>query len=933
MGRIQIFKGRIKALSKIIRINFSRSLITLIGITIALSMVSATLIYLDSNRQSYYLTIFEDPKLRDTIEYDIYDLTYYEQNVSIETITDIRNEIESEHKEYKIDQLLYSTVEMVFYCSDRVYFPEDEDIEFTFYGINITDDLLESCIPGSNLPIANDEVILYFPENVTIDINQTANYSFSYQQDNIKKFQNITMKATGIITKSSVKDSSFFNEIRDYRPCILLSHEELLNLLNSLNQLQERRFSVRISLNYRFNLENINTNEIVQTVSSLVRFGRDGRGGFNYGEIYIDSQLRWYWDVSGKVNTFNLIISLFIFLAIPAFIISFLLVNFSMGIIHEDRKKTLALYKMRGFSNRFIFIALLIENLILGLTASILGLIAGIPIYYLISTTTGFLSFDFNYWPSSIVLKSSSITNLIVFGIILTLLFNLRSIMKLTKAKIISLEEKESTKQKRKPGMIRQKIDVFLLSQGIIGILILYLIINVILNTGYQNQGIFMLFLPLIAILAFLSPISLLIGFIFALNRFIPIILHKVGRIFWNRNYRLLGIAIRNLSVKPKVTTRTTLLIATTMAFLIMLAVVPTSLMNHINNSALYNAGSEIKIYGGHLDEDQYNNLTLELDNITGMKFSLVEELSIYREIDGQIQFREYIMGIENDFIEVAFWKNIYDGASLEKLVESIFNSQKKNPAIIDAVTAKNEKLNIGDVYKSDPSDPQSLEFTITEITDYWPSLISRSSENQRFIVTKRTITHNLSSDSGFYIWCKINNDFDRKSITNEIIKLAEKYGTYINNVAEDLQANPEDLEGNFFWIVINYDFIVILIVLLIMLFLFTITRMKSHSTEIGLSRALGMKYKPIFIILFLEPIILILLSGIPGSLLSFLLILFIASFSSPIMSYDPPFIVSANFPSIILIYLSILAITLISGLLASYRATRANISKILKVE
>jgi ABC-type antimicrobial peptide transport system permease subunit len=903
-------------------------------------MVSATLIYLDSNRQSYYLTIFDDPNFSDTLEYDMWVSNSYEQNVSIETITNLRNEIESKHKEYNIDQLLYSTVEMVFYCSKRVFLPhlpEGEDNKFSFYGINMTEDLLESCNPGSNLPIADDEIILYFPENATIDINQTANYSFSYQQDNIEKFHNITLKATGIITKSSVKEnSSFFSEIRDYRPSILLSYEKLLKLLNSLNQLQLRKFELNIELNYRLNIENFNTNEIIQIASSLVHFG-DHYGhhyGYDfYGYFDISSRLRCYSKVSGKINTFNNIISLFIFLAIPAFIISFLLVNFSMGIINEDRKKILALYKMRGFSNRFIFIALLIENLILGLTASFLGLLAGVPIYYLISTTTGFLSFDFNYWPNIIVLKPSSINILILFGIILTFLVNLRSILKLAKAKIVSLEEKESPKQKRKPGMVRQNIDVFLLSQGIIGILMLYFVINGILNSGYQNQGIFMLFLPLIAILAFLSPISLIIGFIFALNRFIPIILHRVGRIFWKKNYRLLGIAIRNLSVKPEVTTRTTLLIATTMAFLIMLAVVPTSLVNHNNNNTFYDAGSEIKIYCGNIDERNRSNLIENLDNITGMEASLVQKISTQREINDQLNLKYEIMGIENDFTDVAFWRNFYDGASLEKLVESIFNSQEKNPAIIDAVTAKIEELNIGDIYKYHPSDPQSVEFTIVEITDYWPALVKRYDENQRFIVTKRTITNNISSDSSNYIWCKINKNFDRKSITNEIKGSAEQYGLYIDDVTKRLQVNPLNLEGNFFWIVANFDFIVILMVLLIMLFLFTLTRMKSHSTEIGLSRALGMKYKPVFIILFFEPVILILLSGIPGSLLSFLLIIFMASFSSPIMGYNPPFMISAHFPSIVLIYLSIFVITLISGLLTSYRAARANISKILKVE
>ena len=119
------------------------------------------------------------------------------------------------------------------------------------------------------------------------------------------------------------------------------------------------------------------------------------------------------------------------------------------------------------------------------------------------------------------------------------------------------------------------------------------------------------------------------------------------------------------------------------------------------------------------------------------------------------------------------------------------------------------------------------------------------------------------------------------------------------------------------------------------MIILFTTVRIASHTTEIGLSRALGMKTKQVFLLMFTEPLILFLISGIPGILFGSFFTLFLLQWTNPLLTLGggTPFVVYPNLFSIFLIYSSIFVVTLVSGFLASIIGSRANISKILKVE
>lgn len=78
---------------------------------------------------------------------------------------------------------------------------------------------------------------------------------------------------------------------------------------------------------------------------------------------------------------------------------------------------------------------------------------------------------------------------------------------------------------------------------------------------------------------------------------------------------------------------------------------------------------------------------------------------------------------------------------------------------------------------------------------------------------------------------------------------------------------------------------------------------------------------------------VLFVLSGIPGGVVGSIFLIFLASILSPLLVPAPPFILDFNLLVILSVYIVIFFVTVVMGIVTSFMATRADISKILKVE
>ncbi|MFX1505563.1 MAG: FtsX-like permease family protein [Promethearchaeota archaeon] len=953
MGKIITAFGRLKLLLQLTRGNLRRSSISIIGLAISVSLIAAFVIYLEIDKTNYYLEILERPEFDNyPFRYCIWDeeiLSHADSNYIIGAKEVLEQKInESNLKGILIPHPFFPTIEDTYYQ----YFMNQSD-RVKLQGITIDDSVLTDCIEGSTLPNSTDEVILYNPLNQTINIGEKLNITIRYYtspESDVRKKYNYTLTISGVITSDSLnsnsplknlgfsaEDPTFITDIANYLSILQNIDSEVKLLATSTYT-----FESTITFLYGINFTAINERNVVSIVHNLYSYVEFTSWGFYLEDYYIHSYATTYYTLGGKINEYNNLFLGFMIFSVPVFIITLFLINFSLGIINEKREKGLSLFKIRGLSSSFIFLILTLETLLVSLMASIIGIIIGIPFSMLMMMTKGFLVFDTDLIPNRVIISLDNLYLIFLLGFLIALLSHFRTIIRLARSGVSELDQEASKKKKRAQGKFRGNLDIFLLTQGILGTIFLTLIMNILPKANIGTMEGFMIFLPVILILVVFSPISLLVGFVFAFNRFMLPILSHLGKFLWEKDRRLIAVATRNLAINSRNTKRTTLLITCTISFLMILSIVPNSILLHLRHTEYYHNGSDVQIIirPSKFNLSKLSEFSSQLDDTPGIDTTLVSRLE-YHFYEGGGEWKEFeILGIERNFVDVAFWKKNYDDKSLDHFVTLLHSSSQKYPVIIDSVSSRLENLKISDTYTVN-SDSNRVEVSIEEMTDYWPGLIFRGSTDDRFLITTRPLLQNLTVAIGFGItvldnevWCKILPGYELDEVVPKIQNITADFGgSYIRVTLKTLGFDVESRSGKFFWIIVNFNYLTALGVTLFVITLFTITRISSQATELGLSRALGMKYRQIFILMFFEPLLLFLISGIPGGIFGTLLIMSFANFGAPLFNYGPPLTLSIDIFSIILIYGSVLLIIVLSGFITSFMAIRANISQILKVE
>ncbi len=961
MRRYLFLKEKFIVLLQILRLNLRTSMITLIGLSIALSTITTNIIYLETNKADYYLSLFKRGDFSSIVRYshDPNNIQAFEQPKDLLSLQESLDEKISDHG---LENLL---VKHPFYplclLENKVFFLNQSDSS-SFYGLNLNESILTDCVEGSYLPTNMNDTILLTPSLSGLNIGD--NYDISiYLGPSI--YYSHTLRIVGLITPESLGNNSLLNEV--FPPYVFqrLSEEpikilttlgEFLSLfrniesdLSSLTTIDE----LSISLHFRVDIQttNLNPNNVLKEVPSLLSFLIETDifylDGYLISKVYntnipiLISQLNEY-----KSFFFNLLL-----LGIPAFIAAILLVNFSLGLIYESRKKNVLLFKTRGVSSQFLIKALFLEGVVIAIIAVIISSILGLIGFFFFSTTTGYLTFDITQIRDKIVIPDFLLPVTISFSIIFTFLTSFRAMNRLAKSKLVLLDQEVTATTFLKLRKIPKAFNQVLLFLGLAGIIFLALILQLIneSNLDIESPELFMLFSPLIIILIILSPISCLIGFILTYNQYLPLLMNKLRLYCWKKDWGLLALAIRNLSINHKITRQVTLLTACTLSFLMILSSFPISNYRYIVDRTYYDAGAEIKIYLKQADSSEtiLQEVATQLSSIQGLQFTIVSYLGFSYTDNNGIYHDVNFCGIEENFHQVAYWQDYYDDQSLKALVQALFNSTNPFPIILDSNTAQNTRITQNNVYHPFPTALSSIEFTVEEVSNCWPGFIDTKDNAFHFGIVQRTLLENIStiidiSNEGIgysplttRFFCKVTTGYDSDVITAQLLNVTRNYENLISIkiLRSQIENYDHHISTQILWIIINFNFFNCLCVVLLIIVLFAVVRIFSYNTEIGLSRALGMKYQQVFLLLFMEPVVLFLLSGIPGSCMGLLMLIFVTIALAPLLVPIPPFILDYNLSVILLVYLLIFSVTIIAGVATSFFATRIDISRLLKVE
>ncbi|MFX0061085.1 MAG: FtsX-like permease family protein [Candidatus Hermodarchaeota archaeon] len=935
------------------RVGLNLTIITLIGLTIGLSMLSAALFQLDSTRVDFYFNTLEEFQEDLNLEIIANGLV---SSTSFQTLFEIQEEIDSLISESNLENFLrikdFSPFSRIF---DVLYFNQTSVVDYTdIYGINsMNESILTECIAGSRLPSNKREVLVFVKDIITspISLNDSLNISRNFDG----RSHNLTLTAVGLLTPSTITPNSTLASITRNRDYVLITSLNFsFSLVQSMNtEIFElynfnSNFYSRFYFSYNFDYKKVAKTNVLSVMSSIIYFHNILWGIYynKFGSYSIAPNIQLD-DLYLEFLKFYGLYPAFLILSIPIFIIVALTVSFSLRLINERREKALKLLKIRGITRRFAFLVMFFETLLIAVFSALLALVVGIPLSLFLGSSSGFLLFGQSTGFSELVITLETIQLLFLTSGVLTILLNLPYLVKLSHSIFFSLPGETEKKKRGKIRIMFGKLDLVLLTLGSIGVIIFSNLID-LLNSNQVDQEIFELLLPFFGFLLTFSPLFLLIGFVSTFNRFIPKILNYIGKIFWRKDLRLLAIATRNLEASINTAKRITLLITITFSLMIPFSILPLSYHYQNVDNVYYIVGGEISYSLVLGEEEVFDAIVSDLRHLTGFSFTVIKEYTISSSsVSGNSRIR--LMGIEEDFAECAHWQSYYADESLESLTATLFNSEVNNSVIIDSKTMQREKLSIGSTYNIIDSRGMSITVSIQGIADYWPRMtqwgltgfvITKVSHLENIIVSQRGAKPDYNTLIG-----KIIPGYNRNQIISTIKEIIHNRTSAMEDlewlkfiskfqIANEFEALQEDnILYSFQWFIVNTNLLAGLVIILFVIILFAFASILRCKREIAISRSLGMLFSQVFSVVLMEQILLLTLSGITGGIVGIFLVLGIVVMTEQMVLPGAPFILQTDLFLIVGYYILLFLTTLFIGFVTSLIATHTNISKMLKAE
>ncbi len=248
-----------------------------------------------------------------------------------------------------------------------------------------------------------------------------------------------------------------------------------------------------------------------------------------------------------------------------------------------------------------MFLFQVIDNVLIIALSVFIALVAGVPLSFLVLRTNYLLSFQYAP-PSYFILNFQAVFTLLIYmGIGLTLLVNLRRIKRLSQ---ISIVETENPSEKDEPFWKRHYLDVILFGFGMTIYIIFYEIIR------NPTTSIPPAFIIILSILVLPAPFALIIGLILIINRFIPLILNKIGTVLWDWTGDLLAFSFKNVIRHKQASTRAVMLITILISFMVFLYALPYSSVVNNETNLYFQDGAE---GNGIFNSNTYNATSLKV--------------------------------------------------------------------------------------------------------------------------------------------------------------------------------------------------------------------------------------------------------------------------------------------------------------------------------
>lgn len=560
----------------------------------------------------------------------------------------------------------------------------------------------------------------------------------------------------------------------------------------------------------------------------------------------------------------------------PLILISLFLLVFSLSLI-EKRKETLfSQMKMRGSSLNQIRLMMIGEILTAAVIASVIGMLLSIPISTFFLKSSGIL--QFNGDEIELMIVAEWYWKLPLLGVLLALDFNLISLNNVSKLKI---EEVLASTGDSQPFWSKINLDLNLFFVSVIYWIV---VLNVELNKT-QTELLFSTIGP------FILGITIL-GFPMVIGRYFITFLEKLLNSL-RLKFDMVGLAIKNIRTHRHFTSQLMALLLTGMMLAFMGLVMSETMTTVSQERAQYSLGSEIFVESVDITS---------FDHLINLYAPGVEEVSLtktleykpdrYELLPGQTvddAITYHFLGLDpNNYENTGFWQNNYADKSLSDLMSAV---KGEGNMILQKGYADALNVEIGDTYQVnyDFGGSRGFDLYLNATVDYFPRFISEFPKldstglfelEDVFIITNlatiKLLEEELSidrTDTGAYV-----NLFDDADVAWVAQQLDSRFAdvpdvkvvTFESEIISFLQSVEDQgelaAEENEFLIIALHSILLITFIVNVMgVSYFAFVFIADRKKEIGIYRALGMTKAQIIKLLFYEIMIIVLISIIFG--------------------------------------------------------------------
>lgn len=869
-------------------ISFSKRLaiITVIGLSISVAMVTQNILFLNSFRNNAYAEFATNTSD-----------TYIESNIDhvgtfgLSVVSMIESAVAGELDEVDFEEELY-TQEWVTYKDFYLMLFNEKFHENEFhntYMIGIDTDYLQLLQPlvsigsapeeGETLIITNTQTL----EETNLNLNDTFE-AYVPVDDSGNPWSSYAMgigqagtllSFSGIINIDEVTFSGITlpDELQTVVSMILQLGSEVIitdtrTCLTKVHNIVLGRNDISIFGRIMFNLPEFDVFQLDETINQLQIFVNNLQETLieivevfssNY-ELEMNSRVvPLLANFKREFRIFQIFLLVFM---LPTLGMSLALTAFATNQVKKQRDLHINNLHQRGASRQMLFIFMLLELIIYVILAVLVGFLIGWPYTLVAMRSEGFFSFSRSASIPPINIGIIAICLGAGFGI--AFLANIFTVWRRAKTTIDEALQEQSEK---KPFWERFYIDIFILILGII--------LWIIAST--QIMGASSTAIEFAFYFAAPAPILIIVGAVMFSTRIYPTIVKAISDILFKiPKLEISGVSARN-AIRRKVSINRTLILMTiTFTLTVASMIIPDSYSAYDVENAYYNLGADIVVDNVDILSPNYKQTVMEIEGVEATSYVGILDLT---NTESDLLYSIKIMGVELDnFSKVAYQESEYvKGGNIDTLLQKIDNStevigQQDQVELLSLGSNTTFVIKNWAVEGSDVVE-KSYPVKFIDYFDYWPLLYttapSTTSKEIKIgmlanITLPFTIARTEQNVEG-KLFVKVQEGYSIDEVANEI-ETTTRHATV--NVEELLLISEGTLKSTVLFGALNSSFIISMLISAATLITMMVIQAIERERELAVMKSMGIAPRQLFNFFITEAVIMLVFTMILGIIL-----------------------------------------------------------------